>query len=650
MSSSIDDDPSDPVYIADENTLPASLLETADHERTPPEPSRLTRKATTRTSALEYMRLALPRKTVEIYADVLRQLTSDNSFDSADPDTERHNSTQDGVVIWSPQEKDILYRVLERKGKEGIREAARALGSKSEIEVQEHLQLLHSSFQRRHLEAGHSRAILLADVPAAAEIGEECHAVLENYAELLRLEEQQEEDVAGRQKHHNFWIINQRSAAYLDSQAKTAKIDSRPKARELSHHNTTNASDQISEKANGHAAKDMEKGSSAQLDTQGADSHNYSSVHLTAGLFRMENWVRLSERLFMNFGSTRLDDNWHHLSFADENPSLTADAFADFYALAVSLTRRLVQSSLFFAEARLRKWRDAGQERALEVKSRDVRTALDVLNINRNSSEFWVGLARRLSLDVVDNRHVKDWKSIQMDYDEVEDILSGRLPLPTQPGSISRSVSRARGGIEVADEHDSDSGSTIEHLVSGQPAPSSFMDEDPVDSEDDYAEYVDKEASRTEESNLWKLIGRPHPRTTSRVPGHDEVEGVNESDLLSMKPESRKRPFGERKSMEDLLDWRDRLQYRSEWEEYGHEVFDLQDEILENRRKRRRHEHEDSPSSSPALVDSDDSVLLSDVPHDDMSLIHNSEDVDRVNSGNSSLEEPLYGDESGVDF
>ncbi|RAL08547.1 uncharacterized protein BO97DRAFT_472925 [Aspergillus homomorphus CBS 101889] len=524
MSNSIDDDPSDPVSTTDENnTLAASLLGTTDDAKPYAGPSGVT-----------HLQLSLSRDSVDSYADVLRRLTDDNAPVPEDFDTEKHKSTQNGVVFWSPQEKEVLYRVLDKKGKEGIRDAVRALGSKSEIEVQEHLRLLHRGLQRQHLKEGHSRTIILADVPAAAEISEECNTTLENYAELLRLEEQQHEDVVGRQKHHNFWVIDQATATELDYRAK--------------------------------------------LKPQDAGHDHRSSVHLTASLFRMKNWVHLSERFFMNFGGTRLEDNWQTSSFRDESPSLTADAFADFYALAVSATRRLVQSSLFFAESRLRKMRDAGHERALEVKSRDVRTALDVLGMKRNGAEFWIGMARRLSLDVVDSRHMKDWKPIQMDYDEVEDILSGKLPLPSQTESVARSISRGRQKTDG------------QEMTADDEFESSLSDEDePIDYEDQYAGYVDQEASHAEETNLRRLIGRSAHTTESERDNEEEAA----QNAPRVKLERLKRPIGERKATDDLVDWRDRLLFRSEWEEYGQEVLDLQDEISENRRKRRPGHHID---------------------------------------------------------
>ncbi|PYI27431.1 hypothetical protein BP00DRAFT_429338 [Aspergillus indologenus CBS 114.80] len=617
MSNSSDDDPSDPVCNTDENTRSASSLDNAHDERAHTEPSGVTRKSTTRASALENLQSALPRNAVDIYADVLRQITDDDTPDLADPDAEKYNSTQNGVVVWNPQEKGVLYRILDRKGREGIREAARRLGSKSEIEVQEHLRLLQNGLQKRHMKQSHSRTIILADVPAATEISNQCHRTLDQYAELLRLEEQQDEVVAGRLQHHDFWVIDHEKALELDRRAKTEKADRRARAEDPDHRiaEDENTANQKAEITNGRGSEDLGTGTlDEQPHSPDKDVHDRSSVHLTASLFKMENWVHLSERFFMNSGGTRLDDNWRSLSFADETPSLTADAFADFYALAVSLTRRLVQSSLFFADARLRKSQDDGRERAREVRTRDIRTALDVLNMKRDSSEFWVGLARRLSLDVVDNRHVKDWKSIRMDYDEVEDILSGKLPLPSQSDSIARSISRGRDGIQVVDDQDSDGGDDIEPPLSGQPILRECLEESLVDSEDEYAEQVDREASRAEESNLWELVGRSPPPTS--LYGHAETDGLGERDSRQMKPEPRKRPIGQRKSMDDLFDWRDRLHYRSEWEEYGHDAFDLQDEILENRNKRRCLEqgHMQSFSSGSAGVDA--GGVNTDVQHD----------------------------------
>ncbi|OOF94861.1 hypothetical protein ASPCADRAFT_50191 [Aspergillus carbonarius ITEM 5010] len=531
---------------------------TSSSAKNPPAQPSVTRRSIrgTRAQALEDLQSSLPRKSAEAYSDVLVKTIGDHAPVPATIGGENYRATQNGIVTWTPREKEVLYSVLDRKGKDGIQEISRHLGSKSKLEVQEHLKLLRTGVERQHLKDRHTRTVILGDVPAAAEISSECCDALDQYAELAALEEQLAEDVAGKQKHHDLWIIDRKAAEELGREIKT----------------------------------------------QGADPGANSSAHLTANLLNMKKWIRLSERFFMNFGGARLEDNWANVAFAGETPSMTADAFADFYALTVSLTRRLVQSALFFAMSRRRNMRQTGNEKANVVRSRDVQTAVDVLNMQRDSSDFWVGLARRCSLRVEDSRHRKGWKAVHMEHSEVEDILSGQVPFESESGERSISQGRSASRAERATDSD-DADTSNDESASSSPAssvPSSPLsslgeEEQPTDPEDDHAEHVDEQMSHLEEVNLWRLIGRP-PQSLEAQIQEDQARGAH-----------RRKPIGERKSTADLVDWRDRTFYRNEWEEYGHDIVDLHDELSENRRKRRRVDQQTPSSPTPAKYEIDES-------------------------------------------
>lgn len=469
---------------------------------------------------------------------------------SRNPADENYNATQNGIVIWTPQEKQVFYNWLHRKGRNGVAEIASAIGSKSELEVQEFLRLLHRGLERQHLRDRHTRTIILADVPAAADVGRKCCSALDQYAELLALEEQQAEDDVGRARNHDLWIIDRDSAQEVDDQVQDA------------------------EKAD------------TQLDSD-------SSVYHTAGLFNMSTWIRLSERFFMNPGGARIDDNWVNVGFAGESPSMTADGFADFYTLAVSVTRRLIHSTLFFAMSRLRNMRETGNAKAKVVRSRDVHTALDVLGMKRDRVDQWVGLARRCNLTVEDVRNRRGWKPVLMDLDDVEDILSGRAPYDAE--SRERSISNKRPGSqrgangEPADDdtsEDESARSSRESSILSSPAESLPDNEEhaPIDPEDSHAEQLDQEASRLEESHLWEILGHPQPQLSLSTEIHTT-------------PKGKKRPVGERKTQDDLANWRDNTLYRSDWEEHGHDTVSIYEEIEENRHKRRRLSRQTSPTS-----------------------------------------------------
>ncbi|PLB42689.1 uncharacterized protein BDW47DRAFT_114780 [Aspergillus candidus] len=534
-------------------------LVSPSHEPNGPSSARINLRAKrgTRDQVLNDLYTSLGQESVDAYHSLLEDAIGD-SVPSRNPVDENYNATQNGIVIWTPQEKQVFYNWLHRKGRNGVAEIASAIGSKSELEVQEFLRLLHRGLERQHLRDRHTRTIILGDVPAAADVGRKCCSALDQYAELLALEEQQTEDDVGRARNHDLWIIDRDNAQEVDDEVQDA------------------------EKAD------------TQLDSD-------SSVYHTAGLFNLSTWIRLSERFFMNPGGARMDDNWVNVGFAGESPSMTADSLADFYTLAVSVTRRLVHSTLFFAMSRLRNMRETGNAKAKVVRSRDVHTALDVLGMKRDRVDHWVGLARRCNLTVEDVRNRRGWKPVLMVLDDVEDILSGRAPYDTE--SRERSISNRRPGAkdEPEDEDDDDSEDESSHpsresSILSSPAESLPDNEDqtPVDPEDDHAEQLDQEASRLEESHLWEILGHPQPQPSLKSDNHPTTT------------RAKKRPVGERKTQDDLANWRDRTLYRSDWEEHGHDTVGIYEEISENRRKRRRLPANSAISHSENAADEDD--------------------------------------------
>lgn len=538
----------------------------------------------TRETAFWDLRQQLTRESVGAYTALLAETAGDNA-PSATAELEggdNYNVTQNGIVIWTPKEKEILFNVLDRKGKNGIKEIAEAIGSKSELEVQEHLRLLHRGLERQHIRDRHTRTVVLGDVPAASEVRDECGEMLDQYADLVSLEEQYAENVAGRKKYHDAWIIDQGKAEEIDGEIEEEEDDD--------------------EEEEGEAEVGSEKDNSIATN---------STVHLTARLLNVEKWIRLSERFFMNFGGPRLEDNWTKIAYPGESPSLTADAFADFYALTLSVTRRLVQSSLFFAMSRLRKMRYTGHRKAQVIKPRDVRSALSVLNMKRDRSDYWTGLARRCNLDVVDSRHLKGWKAVPVTHNEVEDILSGV--------TSDNTTSNEKPGSENAANGESSDDDSVLSDVRSFPEPQLYLS-----LEDEYAEAIDKKASNLEEQRLWERLEHPLPASFEPY-----IKPEDEDAHL-------RRPPGERKTKEDLVDWRDRTLYRSEWEEYENKIYEVYEEISENRRKRRRIAREepvrvDSPASTVSEADEVDVDMNTsgDEQEDiDLSAVKNEGDVE----------------------
>ncbi|KAL4914131.1 hypothetical protein BDW62DRAFT_191229 [Aspergillus aurantiobrunneus] len=475
----------------------------------------------TRARALKTLRSSLSEASIESYNQLFHR-TFQDKFDTRE---DKFNTTQDGIVIWSPEEKRTFFEVLDRKGRSGIREIAASIKSKSELEIQEYIRLLQKGVRRQHFNDGHSRTAILGDIPAAAEISQECCESLDEYAEFLCLEEQREEDNAGKRKNKGLWIINEEIAGKLEADA----------AENESHKDFSETDQEVAVQAN---------------ERQDEKLTSNLNVNAAAAFFKMTKWILLSERLFMNFGGRKLEDNWVNVAFKGETPSMTADVCTDFYKIALSVTRRLVHATHFFASSRVFKNEKASRPSATVVRASDVRRAASTLNMKNDNSDFWIGLARRCNLDVEDRRHKKGWNPVALDYDEVEALLSQRS-LPKEPYERATPSPSPRMRSNSIVSHDS--------LDS--------LDGEPNDSEDEHAEAVDQQHNLAEELLCRTTLGQSPPELrTPQVPP---------------------KPPGKRRTAEELVDWRDRTLYQSEWEVYSYETENLKSEF-ENQRKKRR--------------------------------------------------------------
>jgi RNA polymerase I-specific transcription initiation factor RRN5 len=127
---------------------------------------------------------------------------------------------------------------------------------------------------------------------------------------------------------------------------------------------------------------------------------------------------------------------WPHWSrYASElasEPSIYRTAFNNFHRLTLSVTKRLVQTSIIQATSRLRAQRRRRDDKGLSpfVKTRDVVTAIDILGLRRNGSERWKGVARRCGLRVLGHkRSPQSRKRREISWEDVERILTMTMPL-----------------------------------------------------------------------------------------------------------------------------------------------------------------------------------------------------------------------------
>ncbi|KGO47380.1 hypothetical protein PEX1_004700 [Penicillium expansum] len=497
--------------------------------------------------------------------------------------------SQHGSMVWTPTEKEVFFNALDRKGKSGIKEIAAAIGTKSELEVMEYIRVLHKALTAQYSSDVHlERMPVLSDVLAATEVSEECCGLLEEYADVLSLKESLIEAQTGTQQHGDNWIITRARAQDLEA----------------------------------------EEDDSARGD-----------LRLASDLLNLPYWLRLSSSLFMNLGGTQAENNWWNLAKRQDlitayghTPSMTADTAVEFYSLAVSVTRRLIQSSLFFAMSRLRSSNRSGNDKKGYIRTQDVRAAIEVLNMKHCRPNF-VDIARRNETVLEDINNRKGWTAMTFTYEEAKEILEKHeWTRYRKDGSmyngdndeedseddaitdddigtdddIEMEVNNQEAELqpvpelELEPEFELDSGledSDHDHLLTQEPsnmrAPIALPDEVEMDPEEKEADIADQNNSHREEANFLKLMERPVP-------------AILEEPLKAEEPEDEKTLLPERRIREDIFNWRDRTVYRSEWEEYGYDFADLKEDIEMPPLKRPRYNEQAVVLSAPVPPSEDD--------------------------------------------
>ncbi|KAJ5955371.1 hypothetical protein N7501_009650 [Penicillium viridicatum] len=518
--------------------------------------------------------------------------------------------SQHGSMVWMPTEKEVFFNALDRKGKSGIKDIAAAVGTKSELEVMEYIRFLHKALAAQYASDVHlERMPVLSDVAAATEVSQECCGLLEEYADVLSLKESLVEAQAGTQQHGDNWILTQPSAQAL------------------------------------------------------ADGDNESvrgALRLAADFLNLPYCIRLSYVLFMNLGGTQAENNWWNLAKRKDvitayghTPSMTADTAVDFYSLAVSVTRRLVQSSLFFAMSRLRSSNRSGNDRKGYVRTQDVRAAIEVLNMKHSRPNF-VDIARRNETVLEDINNRKGWVPTLFTYEEAEEIIDrhewtryrkdGTMyngndeddseddstiddDIEMQKGigtddDIEMEVNNQEAELEPPLESESESEPEPEPEPESEPefepesdpdsepedfgphpfptrepseisAPAVLPDELEMDPEEEEADIADQNASHREEANFLTLMYQPVPPV------------LNEP-MKAEEPEDETKQLPERRIREDISNWRDRTVYRSEWEEYGYDFADLKEDMEMPPLKRPRYNEPAVALSAPVVSGEDD--------------------------------------------
>lgn len=436
--------------------------------------------------------------------------------------------SQIGLCIWTSMEKERFFEALGRLGRGNVAGISQRVRTKGEMEIRQYIKLLQDGLSHRR-QQNRLEPLELGDFPAAVELSHECCQALEDMADHIAMKQDNFESTAEERKHGSGWLVSQ------------------------------------------HNHKDL-----AEETTEKKDTAEVASV------FRTREWLALSERFFMNAPSE--DGNWQ--SVEGDTPSIRLTTLQDFHALAATLTKRLVASSLYAATARIRAeyGSSSGQQRSVRVK--DVNAAAMSLGLLLQKPPL-TECVKRLGLSVYDEppKPFEHDEREPMPYRAVEDELDmdgqqnvsrlrhqlGRIALSTDPGSASSDSSTGNESESESDqgkrESSADESESEEEVKEEANEAILYSAVDPPltargrqallrqikaeKAQERYADMVDAQASYQEETQMWDMLGKQRPAALVD-PGPP--------------PSGRRLKLSVDASYSVGVDWRAKTRVTSEWE------------------------------------------------------------------------------------
>jgi hypothetical protein len=372
----------------------------------------------------------------KVKSDILRSyrdLLNSNIAEVLEP-TENSGSdtlppSQIGVSFWTSKEKHRLFTAIQSHGPGNLQALALAVGTKAEPEIKAYILLLQEGV--RELDMKSIQQFGPADVSAAAETEPELLETEELLATAIEERARAVEEAREKQQWgEESWLIDDDVATSLEDRygSPNEKATKDDDAEETQHEASRATSD----------------------DTQ-SDSGPPSSVEL----LNAATFLQLSRSLFMN--STNPEMNWQTFSQEEEleqRPSIRRTAFDDFHNLVVSLTRRLMQASIFQAMCRLRA---SSETRLLPyVNGFDVAAASETMGLKTQRPEYWVDAVKRCGIEVYSDS--KKWRTqegrqgtkngFKLTEDELRAELGAVLPDPT---ALAEDLSDIEDDLESSD-------------------------------------------------------------------------------------------------------------------------------------------------------------------------------------------------------
>ncbi|KYG47035.1 hypothetical protein M433DRAFT_133347 [Acidomyces richmondensis BFW] len=525
--------------------------------------------------------------------------------------------SQIGASYWTSKEKELLFRTLAVHGIGDLQALSQSIGTKSKAEIHVYLSLLQNGVEEVTATFPNPRQFSPVEIPSAFEISAECEEALQLQADELT-EKLAKQDARSEQNRYNdVWLIDGDYASEIEQ-----RLETQSKENLLDNQN-----------------------SATEGDDHASESHQHSPGLLSsAKLLRPEAFIQLAENIFMA-GIPGDQNRWYDSDQSLDSvngPAIYRTAFDEFHSLAVSLTRRLIQATLFQTMTRLRSGDTARTDwkPQPEVTRVDVTTALDILGIDAEGwMKYWARLPRKAGLHVyTDSKKYRDGRpstknGVKLSYDEVEAELG-----LSAPNFVLR---------KEEEEDDDDAEFDPSELVSedftevtNESCPSEegmlLNENEPVDFEEieqshcsDIADLTNRNASEDqldmelEKASPGTLNGNAEgwdPRKRKRPMSQSSLTKVEDRymevlDLASSKREEKwlwdeiiqkkppkvvdsisldkpERPRGKFVSAVETLNWRKRVQYEAEWERVEQPIADSSfvdiGQVGEFRKKKRR--------------------------------------------------------------
>ncbi|KAH8161077.1 hypothetical protein CIB48_g7164 [Xylaria polymorpha] len=356
---------------------------------------------------------------------------------------EEDTNTQIGAVVWSSAEKAAFFAAVSRLGKADHAGISTRIGTKSELEVRQYLVLLNAT-EGKGIRQNSLRPV---DIPAAVEIGADCDAALEAAADALSLRQESYEEQVEIDRWGYIWRVTVplMEIFKIQRQGTSEILKSQSQSRERGPEKEQRRDEE-------------DRGEEPQLKEEEQEKKRRRLDALPFfQLFCIENWLQLSDRIFMN--STVSDCNWRSASEEHEPPAIRMTALADLYGLVFSVTRRLLFAAMYVAESRIRRnsFEVVQRRRKTQIRVEDVIAAASSLGMKQNSGEFWAQCARRLRLDVV-YEEIEEDNLTDQEYEDSRTHSGEEMDRDDQPLSTveseSGSTEESRQGVEENEDDD----------------------------------------------------------------------------------------------------------------------------------------------------------------------------------------------------